>query len=168
MGIHRILIIVIMPFSLTILIFLLCGSKPAGEGLVEYRVIEEGKNAALEVRSPNLMVFTDEQGFRNNYSQIHRTEIPRPEAPIVDFDRYIAVFVSYGMQKSSGYSIEIRSVFTRKDTLIIKTILITPPPESFQAQVITHPYILVIIRRDDYHRIQLMNERGEILDSKTF
>ncbi|MGQ9615019.1 MAG: protease complex subunit PrcB family protein [Spirochaetota bacterium] len=150
-----------------ILPFLLCSSKPAETGLVEYRIIDEGKNAALEERSPNLIIFTDEQDFRNYYNQIHRTEIPRPETPGVDFEKYFVVFVSYGIQKTSGYSIEIRSVFTRKDTLVIKTILITPPSESFQAQVITHPYILVMIRRDYYSRIQLSNERGEILDSKS-
>jgi hypothetical protein len=146
---------------------MLCSSKPGETGLVEYRVIGEGKNATLESERPMLMIFTDDNSFRNFYNQIHLTEIPRPEAPGVDFEKYIVLFVSYGVQKSSGYSIEIRSVFIRKNTLVIKTILITPPRESFQAQVITNPYILLMVRRDDYNIVQLSNERGEILASKT-
>lgn len=167
MCIKRFLTITIILSSSIILLFLICSSKPAETGLVEYRIIDEGKNAAIEERSPNLIVFTDEQDFRNYYNQIHRTEIPRPETPSVDFEKYFVVFVSYGIQKTSGYSIEIRSIFTRKDNLVIKTVFITPPPESFQAQVITHPYILVKIRRDDYRFVQLMNAKGEVLDSKT-
>ncbi len=167
MKVQRILLTLTLLSSTIIPLLLLTASKPARTAQVEYRVLEEGTNAAHRVTGPNIMVFTGDQELRTFYNQVHRTEIPRPEPPDVDFQRHTVVFLSYGEQRTSGYKIELRSVIKRKDSLILKTLLVTPPPDSFQAQVMTHPYLFVLVPRDDYRRVQLMDEKGEVLDTKT-
>jgi hypothetical protein len=70
--------------------------------------------------------------------------------------------VSYGQKRTAGYSIEVRDVFKRGTTLTIRAVLITPPEDMFQAQMITHPYVLLLVPREDYGRIQLMDEKGKV------
>jgi len=89
-----------------------------------------------------------------------------PSPPEVDFTENAILFISYGEQKTAGYSINVRSVFKRNGTLIVKAVLISPPPDVFTAQVITNPYVLLTVPAGDYSRVELRNDIGEVLDFK--
>jgi hypothetical protein len=93
-------------------------------------------------------------------------KIPIPEPPEIDFSRSLLLFVSYGEQRTAGYSIEIRKVYERNGTLVVQAVLLGPPGESLIAQVITTPYLLMTVSREHYRRVELVGEIGEVLAQK--
>jgi len=132
---------------------------------LEYSILEQGEDIYFEKTGPEILVFTESGSFKSFYAQIHRTRIPRPEAPRPNFDNSMVVFFSYGRQKSTGYSIEITGVYARSSTVVVKTVLNTPPEDSFQAQKITHPYMVILISKDGYSSLQLKDKTSKVLDS---
>lgn len=156
-------LIILVPFIILFL-FVSVNTKPIKHNPIPYTVLEEGVNASYRETEPEIHVFVSHNSFGTFYNRVHQNKIPKSVPPAVDFTKNAVVFVSYGEQKSAGYSIDIRTVFGRNTTLIVKAILISPPQESFQAQVITHPYIFLLVPLNGYKRIELVNEIGEVQD----
>lgn len=141
-------------------------AKPPEDASLDFSILEEGPGTAVVDMQPGLAVFTEEGEYTDYYKRIHRTKHPKPSPPSVDFNKSIAVFISFGEQKSAGYFIEIRKVYLRGSTLVFKAILRKPSQDDFQAQVITHPYNVVVVPVGDYKRIELVDEIGEVQDFK--
>ncbi len=153
---------------LTILITLsLIGSKTRSNRQIEFTVVEEGNQIKYKPEGPNLEIFLDRDKFESFHNNIHRIRLPQPEPPSVDYSNGFVMFISYGDQKSSGYSIDVRSAIKRRDALVIKSVLITPPEDSFQALAMTHPYVFIFIENDNYKRVELTDLRGTVLVSKS-
>ncbi len=159
---NNILIISLLP---VIFIFFVSAKTPEDTS-IDFSILEEGPGAAVVDMQSGLTVFTTESEYTDYYKQIHRTKHPKPPPPSVDFNKSIALFISFGEQKSAGYFIEIRKVYMRGSTLVVKAILLKPPQDSFQAQVITHPYNLIAVPIGDYKRIELIDDTGEVQDFK--
>jgi hypothetical protein len=158
-----------LPAAILLLIFLalsLSGSKTRNNRQVDFTVVEEGTQIKYKPEGPNLEIFIDQGKFESFHKNIHRTRIPPPDAPTLDFDNGLVIFISYGDQKSSGYSIDVRSVIERRDALVIKSVLITPPDDSFQALAMTHPYVILYTTKDKNKRVELTDLRGTVLASE--
>ncbi len=149
-------IIVLLPIT---------ASRKNSSSPVEYTVLEQGEDINLREADPEILVFTENGTFEPFYRLIHLTRIPQPEPPVVDFRKYSVAFLSYGEQKSTGFSIEIINVYERSSAVTVKTILNTPPENSFQAQKITHPYMMILIPKDSYRRVQLADGTGKLIAS---
>jgi hypothetical protein len=132
---------------------------------VAYSVLEQGPDIYYEKTGPEVLIFTEQSSFESFYMQIHRIQAPRPSPPRPDFKNSIVVFFTYGRQKSTGYSIEIVSVYARSSTVVVRSILNTPPAGGFQAQKITCPYMLITIPKDSYRNLQLKDKTGKTIDS---
>jgi hypothetical protein len=143
------------------------GGKPGMERASTYTVLEAGTDAAFSERGPSLMLFTEEDEFDRFYAGLHVNRIPVPEPPAVDFNANVVAYISYGRKNTGGYSIDVLGVFVERDNLFIKTKLQQPLPDSFQIQVLTHPYAMLSIERGDFKSVNLIDERGERLDSKS-
>lgn len=155
-----------MIVSAAILVLLpVTASKKNDGSSIEYSVLEQGEDINIREADPEILVFTENGTFEPFYRLIHRTRIPQPELPAVDFGNYSVVFLSYGEQKSTGFSIEIIDVYERSSAVTVKTILNTPPESSFQAQKITHPYMMILIPKDSYRRVQLADGTGKLIAS---
>jgi hypothetical protein len=131
---------------------------------VSHRILETGPYVYFRSRDPELRVFTDAESFTSFYSALHRSRVPAPKPPSVDFSQSLVLFVSAGEKPTAGFSVELVGVRRRKDTLEVEVLLIEPAEGSFQAQVVTHPYLIVTTPRAAYERIELVNDRGELLD----
>jgi hypothetical protein len=129
-----------------------------------YTILEEGNQVSLADTEPSLLLFTNRSEYRTFYKTIHLGRKPDPVPPQVDFTENIVIFLSYGEKRTSGFSIEIQKIYIRGNALAVRTVLRSPPEDSFQSQVITHPYILLQVSREDYNRVELVGENGEILD----
>lgn len=131
-----------------------------------FSVIEEGVELSYRPRSRGLEVFSTQQRFEDFYTRMHQHMIPRPEAPHIDFTRSIVVFITLGEKSSAGFSIDVRSVHKWRNALVVKAIPIPPPQESLQAQMITHPYTLILVLKKRVKRVEWVNDVGEVLESK--
>jgi hypothetical protein len=150
------------------LIFLaIFGGKPPQKDFVQYSILESGDAAALDYKKPAVEVLLDVKEFESFYRRIHSTRVPRPAAPQVDFSLRGVVFISFGKQTTAGYAIELLDVYVKGTALIVEALFSTPLKDSMQAQVITHPYLLVAVPRNGYRRVELRDPKGEMLAFKS-
>ena len=59
----------------------------------------------------------------------------------------VAVFVSLGSRPSAGYSARLVSATEHDDRLFIVWEEIAPGPGQMAAQVVTHPWLMVVVDR---------------------
>ena len=67
-------------------------------------------------------------------------EVPKPE---IDWDQDMLALVAIGERSSAGYGVEVRAVERVGQMLIVRASEQRPPPDSMQAQVMTHPYVVL-------------------------
>jgi len=152
---------------LPLVILLVFGGTPQKKEGVDHSVLESGDNAAIDFKSPTIEVLSDDKGFAFFYTRLHSGRVPRPEIPHVDFSSGRTVFLSFGKKSTAGYTIELMEVYIRGDVLIMEAVIDTPLKDSMQAQVVTHPYLLVFVPKPGYRRIELRDTRGETLAFKS-
>ncbi len=157
-------IVVVLSLFLFPIIFI--NSKPQQEESITYTVLEKGNQASFRGTAPSISVLTDQNEFEGFYKTMHKGRVPKAEPPAVDFANYLVLLVSHGEKRTSGYSIEIRRIYTRGTVLVVKAVLRSPPEDSFTAQVITHPYLLIQIKANGFTRVELVGVTGEVLDYK--
>jgi len=138
------------------------GSAPvrSGETALEYRIIEEGKNAALQTEEPVVRAFTDRSEFLAFHKMITGTRMKASEpseTERLDFSRNVVVFFSFGRKRTGGYGIDVISVRKRERTALIRARLLEPPQGSFQIQALTHPYVILSIPGKDINRVELLD-----------
>ena len=153
-------------FCAVLFFSLFFNGKPAEKEQSGYSVIEEGVELSFRPRSLELELFFTREKFEAFYARMHQNRIPRPEAPHIDFTRSIVVFITLGEKSSTGFTIDVRGVYKRGNALALRAVPISPPQESLQAQMITHPYALILIPKNSFKRIEWVNERGEVLESQ--
>ena len=144
---------------------LLARKKSNGEQ-VQYGIVEEGTQMAYQIKRADMVVILDETKFKDFHSRIHRTRIPKPSIPQVDFNSHFVVFLTYGEQLSAGYFMQVRTVVKREDTVVVRTLLKEPPQDSYQAQALTHPYVFVEIPKNNFQRVEWASVVGEVFFSK--
>lgn len=150
------------------LIFLLVfGGTPQKKTGVDHSILESGNNAALDYKKPTVVVLSDKAKYTSFYTRLHSGRVPRPEAPQVDFSAGRTVFFSFGKQTSAGYRIELLDVYIRGDVLVLEAMITIPLKDSMQAQVVTHPYLLVFVPKSGYRRVELRDTKGETLAFKS-
>ena len=166
MKIQRKIVFIIIVASIFLSSIILINSKPQQEESITYTVLEKGNQASFRDTKPFISVFTDQNEFEGFYKTMHKSRTPKAEPPAVDFANYLVLLVSHGEKRTSGYTIEIRRIYTRGTALVVKAVLRSPPEDSFTAQVITHPYLLIQIKLNGFTRVELVGETGEVLDHK--
>lgn len=159
-------VFIVVVLSIFLFPIILINSKPQQEESITYTLLEKGNHASFRDTKPSISVLTDQNEFEGFYKTMHKVRVPKAEAPAVDFKNYLALFISYGEKRTSGYTIEIRRIYTRGTVLVVKAVLRSPPEDSFTAQVITHPYLLIQIKLNGFSRVELVDEIGEVLDYK--
>jgi hypothetical protein len=152
---------------LAFVFLLFFGGKPPQKESVQYSILESGDTAALDYREPTLVIMSNAKELGIFYRRLHSTKVPRPDTPMVDFSTRRVVFVSYGRQTTAGYAIELLDVYIKGNVLVLEALFSTPLKDSMQAQVITHPYLLLSVSRAGYTRVELRNPKGEMLAFKS-
>ena len=155
-------------FLAGLLIF--AGGKGAEKGPALFRVIERGTDAAFGDAGPAVAFVTGRAGFSSFYAALHMNRVPAPDPPAIDFGADACVYISFGRQRTGGYSMEVLDARVSRGVLVIKAQLLRPLPGSFLTQAITEPYVLLVIPAENetggvYSRVELRNEKGEPLAS---
>jgi hypothetical protein len=157
---------VILFFPLLLLSAL--NAAPPEKETVRYTVLESNDVSALDYKKPWIEFLSDSESYQSYYTRLHGQEVPKPRAPSVNFTRNRVLFISFGTQKTAGYSIELLDVYIRNDILVVKADLHSPFKDEFQAQMVTHPYMLILVPRAGYKRAELRTSKGQMLASAIF
>jgi hypothetical protein len=143
-------------------------AAPPERESVRYTVLESSDVSALDYKKPWLESLSDSESYKLYYTRLHGQEVPKPHAPSVNFTRNRVLFISFGTQKTAGYSIELLDVYIRNDILVVKADLLSPFKDEFQAQMVTHPYMLILVPKAGYKRVELRTSKGQMLASALF
>ena len=146
------------------------GGKGAEMHPAFFRVIERGADAAFGDVGPAVAFVTGQARFLSFYAALHMNRVPAPDLPEVDFGADALVYISFGRQRTGGYSIEVLDARVSRGVLVIQAQLLRPLPESFLTQAITKPYVLLVVPTENetgggYSRVELRDEKGEPLAS---
>lgn len=90
------------------------------------------------------------QIMRSNEQWQARWQAMGREAPAtLDTRRQVAVFVGLGNRPSAGYSARLVSTSAHDDRLFVVWEEVEPGPDQAAAQVITQPWLMVVVDRAD-------------------
>jgi hypothetical protein len=92
---------------------------------------------------------------------LHIDEVPKPEAPYVDFTKNRVLYVSFGKYRTAEYSIKLLNVYIKNNILIVEADFLTPSIFHLD-QVTTHYYLLLQVPKEGYERAELRNSKGEL------
>ena len=73
----------------------------------------------------------------------------RTPAPLVDFSASTVVGLFLGSRRTAGFEVEITALKKEGDILVVEYVEWTPRPGSFVAQIITSPFHLVSVARNE-------------------
>jgi hypothetical protein len=74
---------------------------------------------------------------------------PRTPVPDIDFDKDVALVVSFGTKPTSGYSVEITRVEKTAEEIRVIVRRTVPPKGSKQLTVLTQPFVVARMAKPD-------------------
>lgn len=114
---------------------------------VDYTLLDQGIHSGKRVPSLHFEVIRTEEAFEKLFTELYSDLPGKPERREIDFGSSLVLFVAMGEKPSAGYRVRIDGVTRSKETLRVKIGLQEPPPERFQAIVMTYPFVLVEIKK---------------------
>jgi hypothetical protein len=147
---------------LPIILLSVYNAKVPEREAVPYTIIESNDVELLHYigyKGLRLQFFTDNKSYRLFYLRLHIDEISRPQAPPVDFTRNSVLFISFGKSRTAVYSIKRLKIYIQNNILIVKTEF-SPPEYDFVSRAITHHYLLILLPKDEYKRVEWRDARG--------
>jgi len=67
----------------------------------------------------------------------------------IDFKKQMIIVVSGGVQRTGGYSVDVKGLKIKDKVLIVEWKLNTPKPGAFVTQALTHPAQTILVERFD-------------------
>lgn len=131
------------------------GQGPAGrpiplQTLLQGTICEYGRYeqapTAGESAKPSCLAVGDGQGLQRLLF-LTGLELP-PES--VDFGQHVILAALQGTKPTSGYAISIVRAVQTGTEVRVEVEVVEPEPGSVNAQVLTSPYHLVLVRRSDF------------------
>jgi hypothetical protein len=96
---------------------------------------------------PRREVVRDEAGWARLWAEIHAGVDPAPPRPLVDFARDMLIAVAAGTRPSGGFSIKVRRVATRGETLEVAVLETCPAPGAMVSMGLSQPVEVVRVPR---------------------
>jgi hypothetical protein len=92
-------------------------------------------------------VIRDEASWARLWGEIHAGVTPGPPLPPVDFAHHMLIAVASGTRPSGGFSIKVRSVATRGETLEVSVLESCPAQGAMVSMALTRPVEVVRVAR---------------------
>lgn len=108
-------------------------------------IIAEWKGNHCGITEPKRIVVTDAKNWSELWKQLHKSKIPMPEVPAVDFTKNMVIAVFMGQKPTSGYAVQIVEVAQNDGEIVVKVRKTTPPKGSIVLQVLTQPFHIVVV-----------------------
>lgn len=146
----------------------------SGGGLFSRSTASEGERLTAERLHNGLMCGPDLQQATALWiddaadlaTRFQRMSGAASDPPVVDFEHHGVLLITMGEQPTAGYRLnflpERHRVELRGRTLRVDLAWETPPPESMQAQVLTHPCMLLQLPRRSFNRVRVIDQEGTV------
>ena len=132
--------------------------------VVSFRTLRHDPYSAIT--EPGVMVVRDQRTWDELRTASTAHLAPRPTLPLVDWADHMLIAVALGFRPSAGYSVEIRRLTLQGNVLTVHAQEDRPGPETFTADVITHPVLVVsTARRDAEVMLEMMTVTSDLRDT---
>ncbi len=119
-----------------------------------YKAIECGQNPAMISPGPQISWADSQSSWQALYKDLHKNQMPPPEAPGVDFNKHGVLLIFAGEKKHAGYELELKSAEIDNKELVLEAEL-EQSPGKVSAQVVTAPYCLLLIDKTKVEKVRL-------------
>lgn len=119
----------------------------ADEGRVQIVTRFDGAHAAPGLTGNH--VVRDAATWDKLWKALHRTRLPTPPTPEVDFDRHMVIATFAGERRTGGYQTRIAAVVEDEKGLRVEVWNRQPPPDAMVTMALTYPYSMVVAPRHD-------------------
>ena len=139
-----------VPFflGLTILIVVVamttCG---LGETELPFETIERSDYGDYSIREPRVVLVTSQDDIDRLEGLLSQAALE--QLAELDFEQYFAIVAFRGTQATSGYDTIIERITRQGDKIVVYVQFWEPSPDYVVLDVVTSPYHLVKVRRDD-------------------
>ena len=128
--------------------------------------LEAGGISGKFEKGLRFLVISRSRAFAELYEQIASLILPTPPTPAVDFTKYYMLVAFMGKKPTAGYSIRFAETARRLGPTVEVTVLrSTPVKDAILAQVVTNPYVIAVVAKDNYTKITFVDEMGVALAS---
>ncbi|CAN5457257.1 hypothetical protein BH10BAC5_BH10BAC5_10110 [soil metagenome] len=129
------------------------------------KFVEISKGPASGIDDNKQVVIRSETEFNAKFKEVNSIFFPEPEAPAIDFSKYIVIAVFQGTKNNGGYSIKIEKIRYEEDGNVKVTVIETSPGRNcVTTDAITHPYYIVKIPKTDEKIVFIVKQ--EVFDCK--
>lgn len=115
----------------------------AVQAAISFTAIAGGTTSGIDEPRQVVVRTTDE------WRAVWREHNGRTPAPPVDFSASTVVGLFLGSRRTAGFEVEITALKKEGDVLVVEYVERTPRPGSFVAQIITSPFHLVSVARNE-------------------
>ncbi len=122
--------------------FAACQSPHVDDDTV--RTIARGYQSGII--GPDVEVARTQDEWEELWARHTSTELPRPELPPVDFNRYMVVFATVGVRPTTGYAFEIERIVPEiTGDLLVEAVERQPAPDAILPQVVSQPFHMIAV-----------------------
>ena len=154
-----------------------CGVAPLGVvGSVNIKEHVASAQCPLSERQPAITIIENEAAWSRQLGRLRSTATPsavdigaaRTPQPVdqatIDWQASRILILSMGQQPSAGYQISLarQTAAIENGVLRLAVNWMEPPPDSLQAQIITHPCLAVEVPRRGYQRIDVLDQQSRL------
>lgn len=157
-------LILLFPFIL----LLVYSAKVPEKETVSYTILESNDVIPLDYlgyKGLPFKILSENKRYRSIYMGLHIDEVPKPQAPSVDFTKNRVLYISFGKHRTAGHSIKLLNIYIKNNILIVEADFLSPST-VFLDRMITHYYLLLQVPKEGYKRAELRNSKGELRGSE--
>ena len=121
-----------------------CGPR---ETELPFETIERSDYGDYSIREPRVVLVTNQDEIDQLEGLISQEALD--QLAELDFQQYFAIAVFRGRQATSGYDTVIERVARQGDKIVVYTQFWEPRPDQVILTMVTSPYHLIKMRRDD-------------------
>ncbi len=153
-----ILILIVSVFS----VFVSEGVASEGREL-EFEILEMGYISGYGEEA--YIVVRTEAEWENVWEKHTVIQVSPEPLPEVNFSTHMLVCAFMGKRTTSGYSITIERIWDDGEAIHVEVVKRGPPEDFVVAQVVTCPYVIVLMERTDLHFVfHVVSENGETVE----
>lgn len=114
---------------------------------VSFDPVEEAASFMSGIQDRRRLVIDEPEEWADFWAELNAHIAPTPDAPAVDFDSYVVIAATMGLQPTGGYAIEIKEVSRTGDDLRVVVVETSPGVGCITTQAFTAPATAVTVER---------------------
>ncbi len=142
------------------------GNVSNKESALSIRLLREGIQSGFNRPDSQAIWIENSDQFEKMVARLFRFRFspPRDLSDRVNFSRESVLIVAMGLKPTGGFRLELSEKFAAisGDAAVLTVNWIEPPKDAILPQIITSPFLMVIISKGRYARIRVIDQDAHL------